>query len=80
MRILVVEDDADAAAFVSKGLREAGHVVDHAIDGETGLNMASAGDYDAYIVDRMLPRRDGLSLAKNSRASSGEGSRPITSK
>ena len=64
MRILVVEDDADAAAFVSKGLREAGHVVDHAVDGESGLNMAGAGDYDAYIVDRMLPKLDGVSLLR----------------
>lgn len=62
MRILVVEDDAEAAAFLSKGLREAGHVVDHAIDGEAGLNMAQAGDYDAYVIDRMLPKLDGVSL------------------
>ena len=72
MRILVVEDDADAAAFVSKGLREAGHVVDHAIDGETGLNMASAGDYDAYIVDRMLPRLDGVTLLRRRREAGDE--------
>lgn len=62
MRILVIEDDGEAAAFVSKGLREAGHVVDHALDGEAGLNMATAGDYDAYIIDRMLPKMDGVSL------------------
>ena len=62
MRILLIEDDAEAAAFAAKGLREAGHVVDHAIDGETGLNMAGAGDYDAYIIDRMLPKLDGVTL------------------
>ncbi|MEM8935275.1 MAG: response regulator transcription factor [Pseudomonadota bacterium] len=62
MRILLVEDDAEAAAFVSKGLRQAGHVVEHALDGESGLNMATSGEYDAYIVDRMLPKLDGLSL------------------
>jgi two-component system OmpR family response regulator len=62
MRILVIEDDAEAAAFLAKGLREAGHVVDHAIDGETGLDMADAGDYDAYVIDRMLPKLDGVTL------------------
>ena len=67
MRVLVIEDDAEAAAFVSKGLREAGHVVDHALDGESGLNMASAGDYDAYVVDRMLPKMDGLALLSRRR-------------
>lgn len=72
MRILVVEDDAEAAAFVSKGLREAGHVVDHAVDGETGLNMAGAGDYDAYIVDRMLPKLDGVSLLRKRRDAGDE--------
>lgn len=72
MRILVIEDDTEAAAFVSKGLREAGHVVDHAIDGESGLNMAGAGDYDAYIVDRMLPKLDGVSLLKKRREEGDE--------
>ncbi|MEL7487454.1 MAG: response regulator transcription factor [Pseudomonadota bacterium] len=62
MRVLVIEDDGEAAAFLAKGLREAGHVVDHALDGESGLNMASVGDYDAYVIDRMLPKVDGLSL------------------
>ena len=54
MRILVVEDDAEAAAILAKSLREAGHVVDHALDGESGLNMAGAGDYDAYVIDLSL--------------------------
>lgn len=67
MRILLVEDDAEAAAYAAKGLREAGHVVDHALDGESGLNMASAGDYDAYVIDRMLPKMDGLSLLSERR-------------
>ncbi len=62
MRILVVEDDEIAAEYVRKGLMEAGHVVDLAIDGELGLEMAKAADYDALILDRMLPKRDGLSL------------------
>ena len=62
MRVLVIEDDGEAAAYLAKGLREAGHVVDHALDGESGLNMASVGDYDAYVIDRMLPKMDGLSV------------------
>ena len=62
MRILVVEDDEIAAEYVRKGLMEAGHVVDLAGDGELGLEMAKAADYDALILDRMLPKRDGLSL------------------
>ncbi|MEE9273484.1 MAG: response regulator transcription factor [Robiginitomaculum sp.] len=62
MRILVVEDDEVAAEYVRKGLMEAGHVVDRASDGELGLEMAKVADYDALILDRMLPKRDGLSL------------------
>ncbi len=72
MRILVIEDDASAAAFLVKGLREAGHAVDHALDGATGLNMAEAGGYDAYVIDRMLPELDGLSLLQNRRSSGDE--------
>ncbi|GJL94800.1 MAG: DNA-binding response regulator [Hyphococcus sp.] len=67
MRILLIEDDAEAAAFAAKGLREAGHVVDHALDGESGHNMAAAGGYDAYVVDRMLPKMDGLALLSRRR-------------
>jgi two-component system OmpR family response regulator len=72
MRILVIEDDAEAAAFLAKGLREAGHVVDHASDGETGLNMAGAGDYDAYVIDRMLPKLDGVALLARRREQGDE--------
>ena len=72
MRVLLIEDDAEAAAYAAKGLREAGHVVDHAIDGETGLNMAGAGDYDAYVIDRMLPKLDGLSVLSRRRDSGDE--------
>ncbi|MBL4854786.1 MAG: response regulator transcription factor [Robiginitomaculum sp.] len=67
MRILVVEDDAVAAEYVRKGLMEEGHVVDLAGDGELGLEMAKAADYDALVLDRMLPKRDGLSLLKELR-------------
>jgi two-component system OmpR family response regulator len=72
MRILVVEDDGEAAAYIAKGLRDAGHVVDHALDGEAGLNMASAGDYDAYVIDRMLPKMDGVSLLSRRRETGDE--------
>ncbi len=62
MKLLVIEDDREAAAYISKGLSESGYVVDHAPDGRTGLFMASSGSYDALIVDRMLPGMDGLAL------------------
>ncbi|MCF6274887.1 MAG: response regulator transcription factor [Robiginitomaculum sp.] len=68
MRILVVEDDEVAAEYVRKGLMEEGHVVDLAGDGELGLEMAKSADYDALVLDRMLPKRDGLSLLKELRA------------
>jgi two-component system OmpR family response regulator len=62
MRILVVEDDASIAAFVGRGLREAGFAVDTAADGHEGVAKAQSARYDAAIVDLMLPGRDGLSL------------------
>ncbi len=68
MRVLVIEDDRDAAAFMAKGLRESGHVVDLAHDGRDGLVMAAGNEYDVLVVDRMLPGLDGLSLVKTLRA------------
>ncbi len=62
MKLLIIEDDRDTAAYLVKGLRESGHTVDHADDGDAGLELALAGQYDALIVDRMLPGRDGLSI------------------
>jgi two-component system OmpR family response regulator len=62
MRILIVEDDRDAAAYLLKAFREAGHVVDLAGDGVAGYDMAAEGAYDVAIVDRMLPKMDGLTL------------------
>ena len=62
MRILIVEDDREAAAYLIKALREAGHVADHAGDGASGFHMAGSRDYDVMVVDRMLPERDGLSV------------------
>jgi two-component system OmpR family response regulator len=68
MKLLVIEDDRAAAAYVAKGLSESGYVVDLAPDGRTGLFMASAGNYDALIIDRMLPGMDGLALVTALRA------------
>ncbi|MEQ8281626.1 MAG: response regulator transcription factor [Parvibaculum sp.] len=67
MRILVIEDDLEAAAYVVKGLRESGHIVDHAADGEEGLMLAFSSTFDVMIVDRMLPKRDGLSVVETLR-------------
>ena len=64
MKILVIEDDAQAAAYLVKGLKESGHVVDHAADGKDGLFMAGSENYDVLIVDRMLPGRDGLAIVE----------------
>ncbi len=64
MKILIIEDDREAAAYLAKGLREVGHVVDHAADGLDGYGMAEAGEYDVLVVDRMLPKLDGLSLIR----------------
>lgn len=64
MRLLLVEDDVDAAHFVIRGLRESGHVVDHALDGRDGLFKATEIRYDVIIADRMLPHLDGLALVE----------------
>jgi two-component system, OmpR family, response regulator len=68
MHLLLIEDDRPAAAYLSKGLGEVGHVVDHAADGEDGLHLALTGHYDVLIVDRMLPKRDGLTVIRMLRA------------
>jgi two-component system, OmpR family, response regulator len=67
MKILLVEDDRDIAAFVAKGLRETGFATDHAADGLEGLELALYESYDAVIVDLMLPGLDGLSLIRELR-------------
>lgn len=67
MRLLIIEDDFEAAGYIKKGFTEAGHLVDHAPDGEVGLEMARTAEYDVLIVDRMLPLRDGLSVISNLR-------------
>jgi two-component system, OmpR family, response regulator len=68
MKLLVIEDDREAAAYISKGLVESGYVVDVAHEGRDGLFMASSGNYDALVVDRMLPAMDGLAVIAALRA------------
>ncbi len=68
MRLLIIEDDRDAAAYLVKAFKEAGHVADHAPDGVQGYDLAHDGAYDVLIVDRMLPKMDGLSLIGGLRA------------
>ena len=62
MKILIVEDDLEAAAYLTKALNEAGMVTDHASDGDIGFYMATENSYDVMVIDRMLPKRDGLSI------------------
>ncbi len=67
MRMLVVEDDLEAQRYLVNGLKEAGHVVDDAADGETGLTLALSRPYDVAVIDRMLPKMDGLRLVQEMR-------------
>ncbi|MDH4301756.1 MAG: response regulator transcription factor [Nitrospira sp.] len=68
MRILLVEDDADLAQFIRKGLKEEHYAVDVAADGEEGLELALNNAYDLLILDIMLPNLDGLTLCRRIRA------------
>jgi two-component system OmpR family response regulator len=68
MRILVIEDDVEAANYLVKAFREEGHVADHAADGLDGYAAARDGEYDVLVVDRMLPKMDGLTLIAGLRA------------
>jgi two-component system OmpR family response regulator len=72
MRILVIEDDTEAALYLTKGLRECGYTVDHAPDGPQGLFLATTETYDALIVDRMLPGMDGLLIVETVRRNSSQ--------
>ena len=67
MRILIVEDDVDASAAMCTGLGEAGHTCQTAPDGEDGLVAARSGDFDVMVVDRMMPRLDGLGMVETLR-------------
>ena len=68
MKFLLIEDDQKIAAYIAKGFRESGDVVDIQCDGRDGLAMALEGDYDLLIIDVMLPGRDGLSVIEEMRA------------
>lgn len=68
MRVLVIEDDIEAATYLVKGLCENGHTVDHAVDGDEGLSLAMSAAYDVMVVDRMLPKKSGLSIVAAIRA------------
>jgi two-component system OmpR family response regulator len=68
MKLLVIEDDHETAAYIGKGLNESGYVVDVAHEGREGLFMASSGSYDTLIIDRMLPGMDGLAVIAALRA------------
>ena len=68
MRILVLEDDSKIASFVVNGLKQSGFAVDHAADGERGLGLACGVNYDAVVLDLMLPKLDGLSVLAQLRA------------
>jgi two-component system OmpR family response regulator len=72
MRILVIEDDSEAAAYLVKGLTESGHRVDLAEHGRTGLDIARRESFDAMIIDRMLPGLDGLSIIAALRAAKNQ--------
>jgi len=67
LRILVIEDDKSHAQFIVEGLKQAGHNVDHAEEGMTGLFLATEEKYDVLIVDRMIPKLDGLSIIQTLR-------------
>lgn len=69
MKILIIEDDPKIRTYIHKGLTEAGHTADLAEDGETGLHLALNEKYDVLIVDRMLPKLDGLAIIKTLRGS-----------
>jgi two-component system, OmpR family, response regulator len=68
VRILLIEDDETTAAYIEKGLRQAGHDVDRTTDGRDGITKATSTNYDAAVIDRMLPGLDGLALVKSLRS------------
>ena len=68
MRVLLIEDDQATADYIVKGLKESGHVADHAADGQQGLHLAETEHYDVLVVDRMLPQLDGISIVERLRA------------
>jgi two-component system OmpR family response regulator len=72
MKLLLIEDDKEAAKYLIKGLREHGYVVDHSATGKDGLFLATTEKYDAMIIDRMVPEVDGLTIIQTLRASGND--------
>ena len=72
MKILLIEDDESHAQFIMSGLKQAGHTVDHARDGMDGLFLATEEKYDVMIVDRMVPKLDGLAIIQALRSSNNK--------
>lgn len=72
MKILLIEDDKEAAEYLIKGLKEQGHTLDHAKAGKDGLFLAMSEQYDAMIIDRMVPEVDGLMVIQTLRAAGNE--------
>src|SRR6185312_6718333 len=68
MKLLLVEDDPEAAAYLTRALEEAGHAVEHAEEGREGLLAAAGNPYDVIVLDRMLPEMDGLAILRTLRA------------
>ena len=71
LKVLVIEDDREMSNFIEKVLVDAGHEVERAYDGEEGLTRARASEFDALVVDRMLPEKDGLTLTREFRDAGG---------
>ena len=69
MRVLIVEDEVKTVRYLTKGLSENGYFVEHALDGEDGLHLAEIGNFDAIILDSMLPRLSGIGLLNELRRS-----------
>ena len=72
MKILLIEDDQDVLAYIAKGMKESGHIVDCAGNGKDGLFLATTETYDAMIIDRMLPGLDGLTIITTLRGSGND--------
>jgi len=72
MKLLLIEDDKEAAKYLVKGLREQGYVVDHRASGKDGMFMAVSEQYDAMIIDRMVPEVDGVTIVQTLRASGNQ--------
>lgn len=72
MKLLIIEDDKDVSAYISKGMKEAGYTVDSAQNGKDGLFLATTEHYDVLIVDRMLPELDGLTIIKTIRGAGNQ--------